>query len=207
MSLQAHHHHHHHHYPAARGFVRLLPVLLSMAAAQGSNFFKENGRESVHKKKQEEKETQKRHSKKAKDYIEAHHQPTVWKRGKKVKSHAQLQRESEERERRRAIKDRERQDAEMKAYLLELERLEELRRKAEQEEVLNVCKIMPADFKKPAVFSSMEEWKEALIKWAPDKNPACMQDPQMALKINDKFERVQKARPRKRAVVSSDFEP
>jgi hypothetical protein len=206
MSLQAHHHHHQ--YPTARGFVRLLPVLLSMAAAQGSNFFKENGRESVHKKKEDNETRAKRRTpKKAKDYIEAHHQPTVWKGGKKVKSHGQLQRESEERERRRAIKDRERQDAEMKAYLLELERLEELRRKAEQEEVLNVCKIMPADFKKPAVFSSMEEWKEALIKWAPDKNPACMQDPQMAFKINDKFERVQKARPRKRAVVSSDFEP
>lgn len=206
MSLQAHHHHHHHHYPAARGFVRLLPVLLSMAAAQGSNFFKENGRESVHKKKQD-KETQKRHSKKAKDYIEEHHQPTVWKRGKIVKSHAQLQHESEERERRRAIKDRERQDAEMKAYLLELERLEELRRKAEQEEVLNVCKIMPADFKKPAVFDNMEDWKEALIKWAPDKNPACMQDPKMASRINNKYERVQQARPRKRNVVSSAFEP
>lgn len=39
-------------------------------------------------------------------------------------------------------------------------------------------------------------------------DPACMQDPDMALKINEKFERVQQARTRKRAVVSSsEFEP
>ena len=209
MALQAHHHHRHS-FPAARGFVRLVPFLLSMAAAQGNNFFSKE-RESVHKKKQEDREEKrvKKHTpkKQAKDFIQEHHQPTVWKNGKKAKSHTQLQREAEERERLRALRDRERQDAEMKAYLAELKRQDELRRKAEQEEVLNVCKIMPKDFKKPAVFSSMEEWKEALMKWAPDKNPACMQDPDMALKINDKFERVQKARPRKRAVVSSEFEP
>lgn len=154
MALQAHHHHRNS-YPAARGFVRLVPFLLSMAAAQDNKFFSKE-RESVHKKKQEDREEKrvKKHTpkKQAKDYIHEHHQLIVRKNGKKFKSHTQLQREAEDRERLRALKDRERQEAEARAYLAELERQAELRRQDE--------------LRQKAAADELRRWRESVIKWA-----------------------------------------